>query len=326
MRVRFLVVLSSALCLVMAAGPLPAAEQVYPTAILPFQERGADVKDLGPQVTDLMFANLVADPQMYLVDREDLEKVLKELELNLSGLVKPDEAARVGQLTGAKVLVTGSVLQVDSKLYVVAKIIGTETTRVLGASVKGSVNDELDGLVEELAGEVSKTIAARCDELVAKPKTREDRLAALEKTLGRSKRPVVKIDVAERHVGQATIDPAAQTELTLFATESGFDVIDPDQGDGRKAEVLLTGEGVSEFATRHGNLVSVKARLEVKAVDAATGRVLAIDRQTAVQVDLTEQLAGKAALQEAAVDIAERLLPKIVKPEAKKKPRESTER
>ena len=46
-----------------------------------------------------------------------------------------------------------------------------------------------------------------------------------------------------------------------------------------------------------------------------------VDRQTAVVVDLSEQLAGKAALQEAAAVIAERLLPKLVK-EAKeeKKP------
>ena len=64
----------------------------------------------------------------------------------------------------------------------------------------------------------------------------------------------------------------------------------------------------------------MKARLEVKAVDAATGRVLAIDRQTAVEVDLTEQIAGKAALQEAAADLAERLLPKIVGPKSVKKP------
>ena len=37
------------------------------------------------------------------------------------------------------------------------------------------------------------------------------------------------------------------------------------------------------------------------------------DRQTAVMVDLTEQLAGKAALQEASARIAERMLTKIVK-------------
>jgi len=37
-----------------------------------------------------------------------------------------------------------------------------------------------------------------------------------------------------------------------------------------------------------------------------------VDRQTALVVDLTEQLAGKAALQEAAARLAERLLPKLV--------------
>ena len=40
--------------------------------------------------------------------------------------------------------------------------------------------------------------------------------------------------------------------------------------------------------------------------------MLATDRQTAVVVDLTEQIAGKAALQKAAAEIAERMLPKLV--------------
>ena len=62
----------------------------------------------------------------------------------------------------------------------------------------------------------------------------------------------------------------------------------------------VTGEAFSEFAGRHGDLVSVKARVEVKAVDRKTGKVLAVDRQTAVAVDLAEQVAGKTALQEAA--------------------------
>jgi hypothetical protein len=176
-----------------------------------------------------------------------------------------------------------------------------------------------------LAAEVGKTISGRADELVAKPKTREDRLAALKEALGKAKRPAVKIDVSERHVGPVAIDPAAETELALFCTESGFDVYDPDKSGGGKAEILLIGEGFSEFATRHGNLISVKARLEVKAVDAKTGQVVAIDRQTAVEVDLTEQIAGKAALQEAAAEIAERLLPKIVelKPEKKGSPKKA---
>lgn len=57
--------------------------------------------------------------------------------------------------------------------------------------------------------------------------------------------------------------------------------------------------------------MSAKARLEVKAIDRASGKVLAIDRQTTVASDLSEQIAAKTALQEAAAAIAERLLPKI---------------
>src|SRR5690348_15542401 len=86
-------------------------DQIYPVAVLMFQERGSEVKELGGKVTDLVFAGLAASPQLYLVDREDLKKTLAEQELNLTGMVKPAEATKVGQLTGARIIVTGSVMQ-----------------------------------------------------------------------------------------------------------------------------------------------------------------------------------------------------------------------
>jgi len=310
-RLLCVAVMWSAVVALLAQAADKDVKPVCPVAIFPFQERGPDTKDLGPQVTDLLFASLVADPDLFLVDREDVKKVLDELELSQSGLVKPDEAVKVGHLTGAKILVTGSVLQVGNSLYLVAKIIGTETSRVLGESTKGNVQDDLDNLAGQLAGQVAKTVKQRSGELVAKPVTPQDRLAALKEKLGKSKRPTVSIHITERHVGQATLDPAAETEVALFCRELGFEVIAPDDRHKSKADVTLLGEGFSEFASRHGNLISVKARLELKAVDNQTSRVLAIDRQTSVTVDLTEQLAGKAALQEAAAQLAERLLPKL---------------
>lgn len=301
-----------------ACSPLQADEEIYPVAVLPFSERGKEVAEQGQQVTDLMFANLVINPELFLVDREDLDTVLQEQELSLSGAVKTDEAIQVGQLTGAKVLITGSVMQVGSSRYVIAKIIGTETSRVLGASVKGLVSDELDGLVEQLAEKVGVTVSERAGELVAKQVTREDRIAALKKKLGRGKRPALSISIPEEHVGQVTVDPAAETEITVFATESGFPVFDTKSGGTAKSDVRIVGEAFSEFSGRRGNLVSVKARLEVKAIDRASGKILATDRQVTVAVDLAEQIAAKTALQEAGARIAERLLVKLGGPAKKK--------
>ena len=302
---------AGALCVQAADKDKKEKSKVYPVAIFPFQERGREVSELGNKATDLLFANLVVAPELYLVERADLKKILDEQELNVSGLVDPATATKVGQLTGAKILVTGSVLQVDTSLYVIAKVIGTETSRVLGASVKGGVRDDLGGLVEELGKKVNELVATRSGELVAKPVTREDQLADLKKKLGGGKRPTVVIDVKERHVGQVTIDPAAETELALLCSEAGFQVLDRQEGK-QKADVLITGDGFSEFAARHGNLVSVKARLEFKAIDRATGRLLAIDRHVSIGVDLSEQLAGKNALQDAAAELAGRILPKLV--------------
>ena len=303
--------------LVLCAGLLPAlAEQdefsVYPTAILPFSERGTGARGYGSAVSDILFAQLVVNPDLFLVDREEMEKTLQEQELNLSGMVNPADAVKVGHLIGAKVLITGSVIDADRDIYVVARIIGTETSRVLGESVRGRSTDALADLVEELAEKVAATLVARAPELVAQVRETVDRIAAINEKLGEQDRPVLRISIEERHVGRAPIDPAAETEFTLISLETGFEVVDPKVGTPQQADILIVGEGFSEFAMRRGNLVSVKARLEVKAIDRATQRIIATDRETTVVVDLTEEIAGKSALQEAAARIAERMLPKLV--------------
>jgi TolB-like protein len=300
-----------------AATGQPVAGKVHPVALLGFEERGAGAKDLGPKVGDLLFAKLAAKPALYLVDRADLKKVLDEQLLGRAGAVKADEAAQVGQLTGAKLLVTGSVVQADKKLYLVAKLIGTETGRVAGASVEGAQSDDLGTLVGKLADAVADAVEAGGDRLVPRPAPAADRAAELSRRLGKAARPALMVQVGERHVGAPAVDPAAQTELGRIAKEAGFELVDPEEGAKGKADVLVTGEGFSEVAGRVGGLVSVRARVEVKAVDRRTGRVLAVDRQTAVVVDASEQVAGKQALQDAAAALAERVLPKVARPDKK---------
>ena len=312
-RVNWIVVIVTVFKFAMVSSAVEKTTQIYPVAIFQFEERGSAVKGYGKKISDLLFANLVSNLNLYLVDRSELEKLLNEAELNLSGIVSPGHAMQVGQLTGAKIIITGSVMEIDRKLYAVAKIISTETSRVVGVSEKGKIGEGLDTIVERLSVRVGETIVDKAHDLVARIIPREDRLAQLKEKLGNLKRPSVSVTITERHIGQTTIDPAAETEIIYLCKEAGFNVIQFASDGSNQSDVIIKGEGISEFATSRRNLVSVKARVEIKAINSKTGEILATDRQTAVVVDLTEQLAGKAALQKAAYEIAERVLPKLVK-------------
>jgi TolB-like protein len=315
MKISLCTVLTAVGLLLHAGNHVAAGDKidpVYPLAVLTFEERGPGAKDYGAKVSDLLFAKLAARDGIFLVERNDLKKVLDELELGLSGAAKPAEAARVGQLTGAKLLLAGSVIQTDKKLYLVARLVSTETARVVAASAEGKTSDELGPLVDKLADQVADKLKD-ADKLVAHPAAQVDRLAALKQKLKKGERPVVWVRVTERHVGRPVTDPAAQTELVAYLKGTGFTVIDPEEGGKGKADLLIKGEAFSETAGRTGTIITVKARVEITVVDRRTDQVVAVDRQVAVVADLAEQTAGKAALQEAAAAIAERLLPKLVK-------------
>lgn len=290
----------------------PAAEpEVLTVAVFDFESKDEAVRDLGPKVATIINAALSAEPSVITVERAELEKILGEQELGKSGTVSADSAAKVGQLTGAKVLVSGRVFKVDKETMIVAKVIGTETSRVYGEMVKGGPSASISDLATDLAKKISATVSEKGATLVAKVETPEARLERLKKSLKGNKRPVLAIKIAERHFGGPTMDPAAETELAKIAGDCGFKLA--DDKTSLKPDIEITGEALSELGMRKGNLVSCKARVELKVRERSTGNILFVDRQTSVAVDLTEQVAAKTALQNAATELAGRVLPKLVK-------------
>jgi hypothetical protein len=289
---------------------LRAGDTPPSVAVFDFEAKEEAVKDLGPKVATLLNAHLSADPNLIMVERAELEKALGEQEVGLSGTVSADTAAKVGHLTGAKVLVTGKIFKADRDLMVVAKVIGTETSRVYGEMAKGQAGGSLDDLASQLAKKISTTVTARVDTLVAKVPTREDRVESIKKAVKDAKLPVVSIRIPEQHFGGPVVDPAAQTELSLILRETGFKLA--DEKSAEKPDIEITGEAFSAFGLRRGNLISCKARVELKAQTRADGKIVAVDRETSVAVDIAEQSAAKAALQNAAAALASRLAPKLV--------------
>ncbi len=140
--------------------------------------------------------------------------------------------------------------------------------------------------------------------------------------LAKRQLPRVAIVVREQHhaspAARQPIDPAVETEIKQLLVEAGFAVFDVPQNElsgftrdwnaGNvagwpqaldKVEVLIAGEAFSEFATRIGNIVSCSARAEINVVRRRDARITLVDRVTTRAADLSENIAGKKALQSA---------------------------
>jgi hypothetical protein len=307
MKTKLFAQLSLAVLLVFAPRAAVGADFIS-VAVLDFESKDEAVKDLGAKAATLINVTLSAQPELVMVERAELEKILSEQELGLSGTVSPDTAAKVGHLTGAKVLVTGRVFKVDKEMILVAKVMGTETSRVFGEIVKANAGTPITDLAESLAKKIAATLAQKADVLIAKIETREEVVAKIKKAIKKENLPKVAVKISERHFGQPVIDPAAETELGKLLQECGFTLVDDTSKE--KADVEISGEAFSAYGMRKGNLISCRSRIEIKARK-QNGDIVSVDRQTSVAVDIAEQTAAKTALQHAAIELAERLLPKI---------------
>ena len=308
-----------------------AQKQPLTVAILDFAAKDPGSPDLGRELADAIGALITDDPGFVLVDRSIQERALQELSLNLSGLVDPEQAVKVGKLVGARIIVTGRVFTLGQQTFIVAKLIGTETSLVESVTAKGAADADLGELTVALSKDLSKRLRDNGPKLIASAEPAADPLTALKQELAKRRRPVVAIIVREEHRGAPaatrTPDPAVETEIKRLLIECGFTVKDVPQNDltgfarDWKADnvnswprwlagvdLLIAGEGFSEFAARIGNLFSASARAELNAVDRHTGRIVHAARITTRGADLSENIAAKNALEKAGHLLAIELL------------------
>lgn len=297
---------------VLAPLPEAAAQDSYTVAILPFAtNEKLDMDDLGEEFPLLLNAYMSQSDRLAFVERGQIESALGELAIGISGTVDPASAAQIGFLTGAQVLVTGRIFPVQKDLFIVAKIIGVETGRVYGETAKIPLRGDMDDAAQNLAEKIAISIETKGDTLVAKVEAKEDIVESLRPVVKGKKLPSVSVAIEEESLGRQLVDPAAQTELLYILHQLGFTIIDPAESNVR-ADIEITGEAFSEFGMRNGSLVSSKGRVEVKAVNVSTGEVVGVGRHVSVAVDLSREIAGKAAITKATVKIAAELIADIV--------------
>ncbi|NLE60139.1 MAG: hypothetical protein GX616_17455 [Planctomycetes bacterium] len=313
----------------------PAAARPLTVAILDFGAKDPAMPDLGPQIGEVLTAALSGEPGFTLVDRATLARTLQEHELNLTGAVSTEQAVQVGKLVGARILVTGKAFMLGKQVFITAKLIGTETSLVEGVLVKDESGADVGNLVVSLATEIADRLRKAGPRLVASDDG-IDPLPKLKKELAGRAKPKVVVIITEEHMRTAPlvqpVDPAVETEVKLMLRECGFEIMDVPQNELadwarairkedvqswprglQDADLIITGEAFSEFAARIGNLVSCSARAEINMVNRKDGKIVLAQRETTRAVDLSENIAGKKALEKAGRVMGVRVLERFNK-------------
>ena len=299
--------------LLLTAGKSFAINEVLTVAVYNFSDADRGAVNFGSKVTTLVTANLTSETNLVMLERADLNKALSEQAFGISGLVSSDAAAKIGQITGVKVLVTGQVIKTGKDhLIIVANIIGTETGRLFADKVEGAA-DNLSDLTSDLSRKIAQTITAQATNLLTVAgESHEELMQRILKSLTGTNRPSVAVNITGyNRWGNHWRDDGVGNELGLILMKAGFRVV--DENSDRKPDVNITGSLTWDTSKQHGNLTVCSASLEMKATERRTGAIIKLDHQESTGTGIGEMVAIQAAKAKVADDLAERLLPLLAK-------------
>ncbi|HET6371155.1 MAG TPA: tetratricopeptide repeat protein, partial [Nitrospiria bacterium] len=106
-----------------------------------------------------MTQNLMADGRVSVVEREVLDKLLAELKLGSSELADPDTALKLGKILSARLMMTGSLIQVPDGVRLSLRLIDPETSAIrITFSDETGPNKNLTALADESAKALNEKI------------------------------------------------------------------------------------------------------------------------------------------------------------------------
>lgn len=271
---------------------------IVPTvAVLPFEsrDRQAASTDMGKSVAELLNIALMESGNADMVERAELDAALNELQLSAVGLTSKESQVKLGRFIGAKILITGSLCKSGSKNFVIVKIIGTETSRVLGASASGT--EDFTSLVPMLAPKVSAILEKQSAKLLPKEQNKEEVLSRLKKVVqGKQRKVFVKV---KEDIALSVPDPAAETELKKLLLALDFQVVNTQN----EADYAVIGEAIAANAGNYHKFTSAAARLELSIYN-KDKKLLAIGAARETLAGGTYIIAAKEAIAQTALKLA----------------------
>ena len=139
--------LAFAVLAIVFSAALPGFAAESAVSVLYFQNtaRNAELDWLSKGMADMLITDLAGTGKLAVVEREELQKLLTEQELALSGLFDEQGAVKIGKMLSASRIVMGNFIVMQGTLRVDAKLVDVETAMVLKAVQS---TGELSGLFD----------------------------------------------------------------------------------------------------------------------------------------------------------------------------------
>jgi TolB-like protein len=124
--------------------PLLSADRI---AILPFTPEGIDSTQ-AKTFTDRIRTALVGYSQFDVMEREKLQAIIEEQEMSLTGLCDEECIIEVGQIANVQYMVSGNIRNLGQAIYLGARIIDVETSKVMSEQDLTVPSNDLNALLD----------------------------------------------------------------------------------------------------------------------------------------------------------------------------------
>lgn len=130
-------------------------------AVFPFVYGGSygedaeDMEAFQGGLQHFLLTQLDKNEELRIVERSTLDKILREQDLAQSGRVDPRTAAKIGELVGARYMITGAFADMYGEFRMDARIIDAETGEIIETASVSDSRDKLYDLIVRLASKIT---------------------------------------------------------------------------------------------------------------------------------------------------------------------------
>ena len=83
--------------------------------------------------TEKLTHELVEDGRLLIVERSRIDRLMKEQQLSMTGVIDADRAARIGKMLAVDGVVIGSIVVKDNNVEFIARVVQSESAVILGS-------------------------------------------------------------------------------------------------------------------------------------------------------------------------------------------------